>query len=127
MAKKEEENHKLLSDEPVLETGRSDNLGFGPAAEVLARAAVHTESPMTIGVFGNWGTGKTSLMRLMHECVDQAEKKGSRDKRAVPIWFNAYKIFRVPSRGCEESEHALNSFLVTSITTEGHIEMKSLP
>ncbi|MCH7920716.1 MAG: hypothetical protein IIC50_22405, partial [Planctomycetes bacterium] len=94
MAKKAAENHRLLSDEPVLETGRSDNLGFGPAAEVLAQAAVHTASPMTIGVFGNWGTGKTSLMRLMHEIVDQADKQGSGDKRAVPVWFNAWQYER---------------------------------
>ena len=105
MAKKEEENHRLLSDEPVLETGRSDQLSFGPAAEVLAQAAVHTESPMTIGVFGNWGTGKTSLMRLMHEIVDQADKQGSGDKRAVPVWFNAWQY--------ERDEHLIVPLIAT--------------
>ena len=60
----------------------SEKVSFGPAAEVLAQAALHTESPMTIGVFGNWGTGKTSLMRLMHEIVDN---EGGGDRAGVPV------------------------------------------
>ena len=65
MSDDEKQNHSLVSDEPAYEGEREDELRFGPAARVLARAAMHTNSPITIGVFGNWGTGKTSLMRLM--------------------------------------------------------------
>ncbi len=102
MAKKEEENHRLLSDEPVLETDRCDNLSFGPAAYVLAQAALHTASPMTIGVFGNWGTGKTSLMRLMHEIVD---REGDGQRAAVPVWFNAWQY--------EREEHLIVPLIAT--------------
>ncbi len=98
----EEENHKLLSDEPILETERTDELRFGPAAEVLARAALHTESPMTIGVFGNWGSGKTSLMRLMHDIVDNTDPQ---KRAAVPVWFNAWQY--------EREEHLIIPLIAT--------------
>ena len=55
----------LLGDMPVLETGREDWLKYTATATVLAGAAVDTPNPLTIGVFGEWGTGKTSLMRLI--------------------------------------------------------------
>ncbi|MCP4455440.1 MAG: hypothetical protein GY809_28605, partial [Planctomycetes bacterium] len=105
MAKKKKgqtTNHRLLSDEPIVETARKDGLLFGPSAEVLAQAALHTESPMTIGVFGNWGSGKTSLMRLMHEIVDT---EGAGDRAAVPVWFNAWQY--------EQEEHLIVPLIAT--------------
>jgi len=102
MAKGQEDNHKLLSDEPILETARTDNLQFGPAAEALAQAALHTDSPMTIGVFGNWGSGKTSLMRLMYEIVDG---HGKDQRAAVPVWFNAWQY--------EREEHLIIPLIAT--------------
>ena len=42
-----------------------DGLGFATYARVLADAAAFTPGPFTIGIFGEWGTGKTSLMRLI--------------------------------------------------------------
>jgi ATPase subunit of ABC transporter with duplicated ATPase domains len=77
VAKKREtrkENFALLSDEPVLETERIDLLRFDHTAGVLARAALHTHSPITIGLFGDWGSGKTSLMHLMHDIVDNVDQ-----------------------------------------------------
>ena len=88
MARKKKSDSRLLSDEPVLEAARTDELQFGPAAEVLARAALHTDSPMTIGVFGNWGSGKTSLMRLMYKIVDTLDAK---EGPAVAVWFNPWQ------------------------------------
>jgi predicted KAP-like P-loop ATPase len=39
-----------------------DGLGFNTYARVLAGAALGTAGPFPIGVFGEWGTGKTSLL-----------------------------------------------------------------
>ena len=77
-------DHALLSDEPILESKRTDLLEFDHTAHVLARAALHTDSPITIGVFGNWGSGKTSLMRLMWQVVDG---EGQGEQPAVPVWL----------------------------------------
>ncbi|RQW09296.1 hypothetical protein EH222_04140, partial [candidate division KSB1 bacterium] len=91
MAIDQEKNYKLLSDEPVLESGRADRLEFEHTAKVLARAALHADSPITIGIYGGWGSGKTSLMRLMWQCV---EEEGLGARPAVAVWFNAWQYER---------------------------------
>ncbi len=93
---------KLLSDEPILESERIDQLAFKHTAEVLARASLYTDSPITIGVFGKWGSGKTSLMRLMRDIVDD---EGQGDNAAVAVWFNAWQY--------EREEHLIVPLIAT--------------
>lgn len=102
MARSQKNDFKLLSDEPILESDRTDYLEFDHTAKVLARAALHTESPITIGVFGNWGSGKTSLMRLMRQVV---EDEGTGEDAAVAVWFNAWQY--------EREEHLLVPLIAT--------------
>ena len=86
-------DYALLGDVPVeLESGRDDLLAFDSYAKVLARATIETKDSITIGVFGNWGTGKTSLMRLIKSEVD-------REESAVGVWFNAWQY--------EKEEHLI--------------------
>ena len=94
--------YRLLSDEPVLETQRKDELKFLPTAQVLARAALHTDDPITIGVYGSWGSGKTSLMRLMKKVVAD---EGQAENAAVPVWFNAWQY--------EREEHLIIPLIAT--------------
>ena len=56
-------NWKLLSDTPVDAMDHEDKLKFDSVAEVLGRSAAETHDPITIGVFGKWGTGKTKSTR----------------------------------------------------------------
>src|SRR5580658_9579 len=85
---------KLIADQAIGEVNclRGDGLGFGGYAEVLADAAIDTRGPFTIGVFGEWGTGKTSLMRLV-------ERKLSGRENVVTVWFNAWRY--------EQEEHPI--------------------
>jgi len=92
------ENFALLGDSPVLEAGREDWLGYGATAIVLARAAIETSNPLTIGVFGEWGTGKTSLMRLIQREVDK-------DENTAAVWFNAWQY--------EKEEHLIVPLVAT--------------
>ena len=102
MATNNVNNFTLLSDEPILESERNDHLEFEHTAGVLARAALYTDSPITIGVFGNWGSGKTSLMRLMRKIVDC---EGQGDNAAVAVWFNAWQY--------EREEHLIVPLIAT--------------
>lgn len=71
---------QLLSDNPTDE----DRLGFGGTADVLFEAIdTTTERPLTVGVFGGWGSGKTSLMRMVQRRLIDAGVK--------TVWFNAWK------------------------------------
>ena len=58
---------ELLNDLALKEEGnsRADGLEFTKYATVLANAALETPGPFTIGIFGEWGVGKTSLMRIV--------------------------------------------------------------
>ncbi|WP_067176172.1 P-loop NTPase fold protein [Microtetraspora niveoalba] len=56
-----------------------DQLGHGIYAEAVAAFIRHPESlpPLTIGVKGPWGTGKTSLMRMVQDLLDPGAANGS--------------------------------------------------
>lgn len=81
----------LLEDEPVRDLDL-DRLGLRPFAEVVAGAAVGTPGPFTVGVFADWGEGKTSVLRLAKSLLDE-EKDGKLD-HVVTVWFNAWQFER---------------------------------
>lgn len=80
----------LLEDEPVAGHWR-DELKLEPFARIVAGAAVGTRGPFTIGVFADWGQGKTSILRqarsLIRDCPDHQD--------IVTVWFNAWQFERV--------------------------------
>jgi len=94
----DKKTYALLGDVPIIESLRTDHLNFGHYATVLGGAAVETIEPITIGVFGEWGTGKTSLMKLIEEKVNGHEK-------AVSVWFNAWQY--------EKEEHLIVPLIAT--------------
>src|SRR5713101_4667591 len=57
----------LLSDAPT----EQDRFGRAHYADVLAEvAAVRSETPLVIAVYGSWGSGKTSLMYQVRRRLD---------------------------------------------------------
>lgn len=72
--------YELLSDTPKTE----DRLGFAPMAQILTNVIRMTEPPFTVGVFGEWGSGKTTLMTLVRQNLDA-------DSSVKSVWFNAWK------------------------------------
>ncbi|NWA05590.1 P-loop NTPase fold protein [Pseudomonas gingeri] len=90
------------SDDPWA-GGLDDQLGVADEAKAFARMAVAKAfiPPLAIGLFGDWGSGKSFFMRLVHEhieklsagvAVDAAPEAGSADfhKEVVQIRFNAW-------------------------------------
>jgi hypothetical protein len=84
----------LLSDEALGEPGgrSGDGLGFSVYARVLADGILNASGPLTVGVFGEWGSGKTSLMRLIAREIGE-------HKKVIPVWFNAWRY--------EQDEHPM--------------------
>jgi formylglycine-generating enzyme required for sulfatase activity len=74
----------ILDDRPA----EVDALGFAPYRDTLVEivAGPDTHTPLTIGIFGTWGAGKTSLMSMVQAHIDE---------RGLPryrtVWFNAWK------------------------------------
>ncbi len=94
----------LLEDEPV--PGHwIDELALEPFARIVAGAAVGTGGPFTIGVFADWGLGKTSLLRQAKSLIEGDEQHAD----VVTVWFNAWQF--------EKEEHPIVP-LVASIVRE---------
>ena len=93
MAKKKKVEFKplaLIGDEPV-GTLDDDRLNLRNFAETVAAVSLSTEGPFTIGVFGKWGHGKTSLLRLAQSIVDEQDLK-----HVTTAWFNAWQYEKEP-------------------------------
>ncbi len=84
--------HKLLpilSDQPAAQ----DRLNFGPYAKTLAEivADPDTDTPLTIGVFGSWGQGKTSLLSMVERRLEALTQPAF---ALHTVWFNAWLYSR---------------------------------
>ncbi|NQE54251.1 hypothetical protein C5S29_11710 [ANME-1 cluster archaeon GoMg3.2] len=73
----------------VVDTPTRDGLGFQDYADALVNIIVDSGSPFTIGILGEWGVGKTSLMQTMREKLNDEHGKD-----IIPIWFNAWRCER---------------------------------
>lgn len=71
----------ILGDSPTTE----DGLGFDSYVDILLDAIRNFDaaSSLTIGIHGSWGSGKTSLMRML-------EKRFDDDNAVKTVWFNAW-------------------------------------
>jgi len=75
---------QMLTDNPIHRTNE-DRFGFAPYAHILANVIRDTERlPFCIGIFGPWGTGKSSLMRMIDEIISSYDNTKS-------VWFNPWK------------------------------------
>ncbi len=76
----------IVNDQPT----EKDALDFTPYVETLADIIQTGNTPLTIGVFGTWGSGKTSLMKMVWNGIPESEYKGL-PKDFTVAWFDAWK------------------------------------
>lgn len=62
-------------------------LGFELIATALATIVLTSEPRFAVGIFGGWGSGKSTLM-------DEIERRVVRDDRAIVVRFNAWRYER---------------------------------
>ena len=72
---------KSVSDTPIT-NNNDDCLGNARYAQALAHFIVHADTPITIGIQGGWGSGKTSLLRMLSATV----------KRSIIVEINAWEF-----------------------------------
>jgi hypothetical protein len=78
----------MYSDEPITED-EHDQLGLAVYADALANLirSPGTRTPLTIAINGPWGSGKSSLARLLKR---RLENQVYDFQRNVVCWFNAW-------------------------------------
>lgn len=74
-----------VSDAPLNKL-EDDKLGFKSSVESLQRFISNCQTPMTIGIQGGWGTGKTSLMKMI---------EGGLDPHTIKVWINTWQYAQV--------------------------------
>lgn len=90
----------ILSDQPVAK----DAFGFQTLVRTLADIVLSesTETPITIGIDGEWGTGKTSILKMIET---EAHRSG------LPcIWLNAWSLESTDSMFLSVAKQILDEF-----------------
>ena len=85
-----------LKDVPITDR-KEEALGIGDYADVLTEFIRHCDTPLTIALQGDWGSGKTSLMNLIRHDLDGQESEKS---QILTIWFNTWQYSQFDSAGC---------------------------
>jgi hypothetical protein len=83
--------YKILLDSPA----DVPALGFGQFAGALAEIVTESDPRFAVGIFGNWGSGKTTLMQAIRARLSEPPLSD----RVVPVWFNAWRY--------EKEEHMI--------------------
>ena len=88
----------------------NDLLGYKRFTEPIVRRIINAtgkSTPLTIGVYGEWGSGKTSFLKMIDEALQNQD--------IHPIWFNAWKY---------DQEDNLWSALIQTILDQARIRGK---
>ena len=75
----------------ALEVGGSDDLDISAYHEALVDFIKKTDTPMTIGVQGEWGSGKTSLLNQIWSKLEESNKEYTDDENFLQIWVNSWE------------------------------------
>jgi hypothetical protein len=73
-------HQQIVNDEPAT----TDELDRLKLARALVAVIEQCGTPLVVGLYGTWGTGKTSLMRIV-----EAELRQTRGVK--PVWFDAWQ------------------------------------
>jgi KAP family P-loop domain len=76
---------KVLLDDPAA----APSLGFDDYARAFSEIIRRSAPQFAVGIFGDWGSGKTTLMRAI-------ERELQSDDSVVTVWFNAWRYEREP-------------------------------
>lgn len=92
-----------------------DCLGYASYVEVLANICTHRDlAPLTLGIFGPWGSGKTSLMQMLQNKL--ATSGDAVESKTRTLWFNAWRY-----EGREEAQSALIHAILAKLAEDKSI------
>ncbi len=71
----------------------ADFLDYSPYVLALVNqlSDSKTQTPLTLGIFGTWGSGKTTLMKLMQKEFEKKRKRKS-ESAVETLWVNVWQL-----------------------------------
>jgi predicted KAP-like P-loop ATPase len=81
-------------------------LNFKDYADTIVNMIKGSTPKFSVGIYGEWGTGKTTLMRII-------EEKLKSDNKVLTVWFNAWRYER-------EDQFAIIALMKTIATVSIH-------
>ena len=94
-----------------------DYLNFGYMVDLIADIATNRKlSPSTIGLYGDWGSGKSSLMKLAQKKIEEKKPKIGKKKDTVKtlcIEFNGWLF-----EGYEDTKTSLCGTILDALADE---------
>ena len=115
----------LNSDEPEAvirldEDWTSDPLGIRPDVASFATllASKSLEPPLSIGLFGPWGSGKTTFLKRLRYTIDERTKQAKASRAAQQETPYVANVVHVEFNAWHFAEDALISSLVDTIVRE---------
>src|SRR5580658_5654682 len=104
---------------PDNETDR-DFLNFTGVADTVAEIVVQADGrPISIGISGAWGVGKSSMIKLVRRSVAQRAKEGERD--FIFVEFNAWLY-----QGYDDARAALMEVIGSTLAEEAQERQKGV-
>ena len=100
-----------IVDEPIDPTEflqeNNDSLGVKDYALALQNFVEGTNTPMTIGIQGEWGSGKTSLLKLIAEGLEGRKQ----NTKYQCIWINAWEhsLLKMPEETLLSIVHEISN------------------
>jgi len=83
------EKFKILSDEPLFKKryqAKKDAFHHEAYANTIYKLLLNNNPPLTIGLFGSWGIGKSTVINILLNKI-----KEERSHNLIPVYFNAWK------------------------------------
>lgn len=81
------------SDKPIDSKG-DDQLGRDGFAALLAQSLLNlnTQDTFTVGLFGKWGSGKTSIVNMMLNEIDEHQKSCPENEKLIVVHFEPWNF-----------------------------------
>ena len=80
-------------DQPILKR-KNDRLKLLSSSKALKKFIEFTDTPMTIGIQGSWGTGKTSLLNMIKREIEEDENSNLYKQIYINAW--EHSILSIP-------------------------------
>lgn len=124
----------LLSDQPLKSEADFENAKFGhkEIAETLTSLIINCPTPFTIGLFGRWGAGKSTISYMLKKAMSE-NKFGlvlfdvwKHESDALRRTFLKESVKQLKEQGSIATDFNLEERLDSKVTrkVEGHIKLK---